>query len=1299
MRGKHTGVSMAQQVLQVLQATQTTKRLLGITCDNASNNSALSQTLQLQLQQEGVVWRSKENTIPCLAHIINLVVQDIIRHLRLEASPETENAERLQRQHIRGIEAQMSVPNSLRKLRAICIAIDLSPQRFERFLAIQCDLPVNKRLSVIRDVRTRWNSTHDMCERALKLQVYIDKWLEQEIALKTTSWGDSTSTGSEVAEADYKDLKKLRLAATEWQHLRAITQMLQRFKKATSALSETQKPHIQNIWLMYNTLFDFLDKMLEELGDNLNNSDNSDWPEVVRSAASKGRAKLSKYYARTGDEQGYLYNCAAILDPTQKLTVYEDETWDVQDKHTYRDQFLAYLDRYDEDNGRSRSATQALYLSIQQSVEDEWFRRPASTMRSMSSSFSAQSQSSPALDGVEELPPTREEGEAYLSTPCVRSYAGFNILDWWKANAATYPRLASVARDILAVPITEVGVERVFNTAKDIIGDRRHRLSAQRIRQIMILKDSISHDEQEEEDELPIDEVDDLLELPACPSPEPEVIEEEVTDFERGTTEEVELAIPPFIIFKARYHLTGWYKEEDLPQDWVIGVSSNGWTTNELGFEWLKHFDRHTKERTVSTYRLLVIDGYKSHDLLQFQQYCKDNKIGGFRGAGLAPFDPERVIMALDVKLRTPSPQLPTNNEPWQSQTPSNTLESGSQSTLIREKYKKQQGSSPNSVLSALEHYAKGGAILSHKLVLAQQEIKELRAANEAATRRKSHKRKRVQKEGTLIVEDGQRLAALKEFGARGDGKRAKKQVRAQEEELTAWHIPPTREMIQNFASSVAKERVSESWVTRFINNYSINLISQYSTGMDADRHNADSYAKYELYFNLLQRKIAEYKVDAEHTYNIDEKGFMIGVTIRTKHVFSRRMWEKGEVKASLQDSNRAWITLLACVCGDGSALPPGLLYESANSTIQSSWVEEIQPEVHSVFVSSSPTGWTNNNIGLAWLQQVFDRFTKAKARRKWRLLILDSYGSHITMDFINYCNQNKILLAILPPHSTHTLQPLDVVMFKPLLTAYSKELTTHLHNSQGLSVIKKSDFFHLFWKAWTSTFTQGLILKSFEATGIAPLQPNVILQRFAKPSPQASDRSRSSSSTYSGEDWLKIETLLCRVAKDESSKELRKVSRSLHYISIQNQLLHHEIAGLKEYKQVKQQEAEAEEARKAEMAELRRANKLYKEQVAQERRKQRTREKEERDQVKAKKAEEVAERKAERERQKQARDAQEALQLSQRGSKNTSKASIVKKKPARRGVGARSRPKPATPPPPARTHTTRSGRTATLYK
>ncbi|KAF2621272.1 hypothetical protein BU25DRAFT_404636 [Macroventuria anomochaeta] len=93
---------------------------------------------------------------------------------------------------------------------------------------------------------------------------------------------------------------------------------------------------------------------------------------------------------------------------------------------------------------------------------------------------------------------------------------------------------------------------------------------------------------------------------------------------------------------------------------------------------------------------------------------------------------------------------------------------------------------------------------------------------------------------------------------------------------------------------------------------------------MDSNRHNADLYTKYKLYFNLLQSKISQYDVDAEHTYNMDEKGFMIGVTTRTKHVFSRRMWEKKEVTATTQDGNRAWVTLVACVCGDGLALPLG---------------------------------------------------------------------------------------------------------------------------------------------------------------------------------------------------------------------------------------------------------------------------------------------------------------------------------------------------------------------------------------
>jgi hypothetical protein len=69
--------------------------------------------------------------------------------------------------------------------------------------------------------------------------------------------------------------------------------------------------------------------------------------------------------------------------------------------------------------------------------------------------------------------------------------------------------------------------------------------------------------------------------------------------------------------------------------------------------------------------------------------------------------------------------------------------------------------------------------------VLAQQEIAELQAANKAATRRKSHKRKQVKAEGTLIVKEGLQLTTLKKFGARSNRKKAKKQVRAKGGEPT----------------------------------------------------------------------------------------------------------------------------------------------------------------------------------------------------------------------------------------------------------------------------------------------------------------------------------------------------------------------------------------------------------------------------------------------------------------------------------------------------------------------------------
>ena len=42
---------------------------------------------------------------------------------------------------------------------------------------------------------------------------------------------------------------------------------------------------------------------------------------------------------------------------------------------------------------------------------------------------------------------------------------------------------------------------------------------------------------------------------------------------------------------------------------------------------------------------------------------------------------------------------------------------------------------------------------------------------------------------------------------------------------LTARRTPPTREMIKNFASTIAKKGVSDTWVSSFLNRHSDDLI------------------------------------------------------------------------------------------------------------------------------------------------------------------------------------------------------------------------------------------------------------------------------------------------------------------------------------------------------------------------------------------------------------------------------------------------------------------------------------------
>jgi hypothetical protein len=107
-------------------------------------------------------------------------------------------------------------------------------------------------------------------------------------------------------------------------------------------------------------------------------------------------------------------------------------------------------------------------------------------------------------------------------------------------------------------------------------------------------------------------------------------------------------SIPPFFILKAKHHNEAWYHNN--PLDWRIGVSKNGWTTNELGLAWLQHFIQHTKARTVGSHQLLIIDSHKSHQSLEFQKLYEESKIITL----CMPLHASHILQPLDVGCFAP---------------------------------------------------------------------------------------------------------------------------------------------------------------------------------------------------------------------------------------------------------------------------------------------------------------------------------------------------------------------------------------------------------------------------------------------------------------------------------------------------------------------------------------------------------------------------------------------------------------------------------------------------------------------
>jgi hypothetical protein len=80
------------------------------------------------------------------------------------------------------------------------------------------------------------------------------------------------------------------------------------------------------------------------------------------------------------------------------------------------------------------------------------------------------------------------------------------------------------------------------------------------------------------------------------------------------------------VIFKGKNLQTTWFPSQSVP-DWLYTTSENGWTSNEIGSEWLKRIFIPETDPGSGRWRLLILDGHGSHIDIEFMWLCKQHRI------------------------------------------------------------------------------------------------------------------------------------------------------------------------------------------------------------------------------------------------------------------------------------------------------------------------------------------------------------------------------------------------------------------------------------------------------------------------------------------------------------------------------------------------------------------------------------------------------------------------------------------------------------------------------------------------
>jgi hypothetical protein len=266
-------------------------------------------------------------------------------------------------------------------------------------------------------------------------------------------------------------------------------------------------------------------------------------------------------------------------------------------------------------------------------------------------------------------------------------------------------------------------------------------------------------------------------------------------------------------------------------------------------------------------------------------------------------------------------------------------------------------------------------------------------------------------------------------------------------------------------------------------------LLARRVKALDWNRHEKNIYGKIVHWFEVIKEVLQDPAVLVENVYNMDETGVMLSMPSSVKVLISK--YDKRDYRGARV--KRTSVTAIECISGDGRYLNPMIIWPA--STHRSNWTTFPTPGWQ---YACSDSGYTDSKISLEWLKRIFDPETKERANGRPRVLICDGFGTHETLEILEFCFENNILLCRLPSHTSHKLQPCDVAPFARLKAAY-RDQVDRLEQG-GVNTIGKEHFTALYSPAREVAFTPKNIKAGFAASGLIPFNPDRVLRSMPAP-------------------------------------------------------------------------------------------------------------------------------------------------------------------------------------------------------